>query len=74
MESASRGNLLDTNSASAMLGCTPAALVKFRTERRGPAYVKVGRLIRYRGLELVRWIQAQRVSPDQARRRGANNA
>ena len=69
-----QGQLLNTEAASALLGCTPAALVKFRTERRGPPYVKVGRLIRYRRLDLVRWIRSQRVSPDQAPRIGANQA
>lgn len=56
-------HLLDTEEASALLGCTPAALVKFRTERRGPPYVRVGRLIRYRRLDLVRWVKLQRVLP-----------
>jgi Helix-turn-helix domain len=58
--------LLDTEAASALLGCSPAALAKFRTERRGPAYVRVGKLIRYRRQDLVRWVRSQRVSPERA--------
>jgi hypothetical protein len=57
--------LLDTQAASALLGCSAAALAKFRTERRGPPYVLVGRLVRYRPLDLVRWIKSQRVLPEQ---------
>ena len=60
--------LLNTEAASVLLGCTPAALAKFRTERRGPLYVKVGRLIRYRRLDLIRWVKSQRVAPEKAPR------
>lgn len=67
MTSTLHGQLLDTGAASALLGCSPSALVKFRTERRGPPYVKVGRLIRYRRRDLVRWVRAQRVLPEAAR-------
>jgi hypothetical protein len=57
------GRLLDTIGASALLGCSPAALVRFRVERRGPPFVRVGRLIRYRRVDLARWVKSQRVSP-----------
>jgi Helix-turn-helix domain len=60
--------LLNTEAASALLRCSPAALAKFRTERRGPPYVRVGRLIRYRHRDLLRWINSQRVSPEQSPR------
>ena len=56
--------LLDTAGASTLLGCSPGALVRFRVERRGPPYIRVGRLIRYRRLDLVRWLRSQRVSPE----------
>ncbi len=58
-----RSVLLDTAGASALLGCSPGALVRFRVERRGPPYVRIGRLIRYRRLDLIHWIKSQRVSP-----------
>jgi len=70
-----RNNLLDTEAASAELGCSAAALLKFRSERRGPPYVKVGRLVRYRRRDLVRWVRAQRVLPEQTTRtKGAGHA
>ena len=53
--------LLDTQAASALLGCSAAALSKFRTQRRGPPYVRVGRLVRYLRPDLLRWIESQRV-------------
>ena len=58
-----RARLLDTKSAAKLLGCTPAALIKFRAERRGPAYVRVGRLIRYRHADLARWLRSCRIAP-----------
>lgn len=57
--------LLDTEGASALLGCSAAALAKFRTERRGPPYVRVGKLVRYRRADLTRWVQSRRVLPEQ---------
>ena len=56
--------LLDTDAVARLLGCSPAALTKFRTQRRGPPFVRIGRLIRYRRLDLVRWVKLQRVSPE----------
>ena len=66
MSQKSIDRLLDTEAASTLLGCSPAALSKFRTERRGPPYVRVGRLVRYRRPDLLRWIKSRRVSSDQA--------
>ena len=64
-----KGGLLDTVGASAFLGCSSGALVRFRVERRGPPYIRVGRLIRYRRRDLLRWINSQRVSPEQSQRK-----
>ena len=60
--------LLDTNLAARILGCAPSALTKFRRQRRGPPYVRVGKLIRYRRIDLVRWLKSQRVSPERRER------
>jgi hypothetical protein len=64
--------LFDTDGASGFLNCTSSALVKFRSERRGPPYVKVGRLIRYRHRDLVRWLRSQRVMPETGPRKEAD--
>jgi hypothetical protein len=39
--------LLTEIEAAAVLNCTPSALRRFRREKRGPRYAKIGRLIRY---------------------------
>jgi predicted DNA-binding transcriptional regulator AlpA len=64
--------LLDTDESAKLLGCSPAALTKFRTQRRGPPFVRVGRLIRYRPLDLIRWVKSRRVLPEQAHSNEAN--
>jgi len=56
--------LLDTDATARLLGCSPAALTKFRTQRRGPPFVRIGRLIRYRRVDLTRWVRSRRVLPE----------
>lgn len=58
-----QARLMDTDAAARLLGCTPSALNKFRSEKRGPPYIQVGRLVRYRRRDLLGWIKSQRVLP-----------
>ena len=54
--------LLDTYEAAAFLGLKhPGTLVNWRCKRRGPAYISIGRSIRYQLVDLQRWIEANRV-------------
>jgi excisionase family DNA binding protein len=46
-------SLLTTNDVARLLGCTPAAVRKWRAQGRLPA-VKLGRLVRYRGDDVQR--------------------
>jgi predicted DNA-binding transcriptional regulator AlpA len=48
--------LLTEDQASKVLQCTKAALRRWRRERRGPRFVKLGRLIRYRQSDLESFI------------------
>jgi excisionase family DNA binding protein len=61
---------LTDQEAARLLRCSRAALVKFRAERRGPPFVRVGRLIRYDKVELFQWVTAQRVDAGQGRTGG----
>jgi hypothetical protein len=47
---------------AAFLGVTEATLADWRYRRRGPAFVKVGRLVRYRPEDLDVWLDAQRAA------------
>ena len=55
--------LLDQKQAAQILRCTPSALARWRKERRGPAFVRLSRLIRYRQEDLFEWIRASRIAP-----------
>lgn len=49
--------------AAAFVGYTPAALRAWRRQGRGPAYIRVGRSVRYRISDLDEWLGAHRVDP-----------
>ena len=57
--------LMDGKEAARILGCTDAALALWRKKHRGPSYVRLGRLVRYREADLSDWIAACRVEPAQ---------
>ena len=54
--------LLDENNAAEMIGCSVALMRKWRTLGIGPAYVKVGRLVRYRRADIESFLDANRVT------------
>ena len=55
--------LFDTYQAAAFLGLKhPGTLVNWRCKQRGPAYVSIGRSIRYQLADLQNWIERQRVT------------
>jgi hypothetical protein len=53
----------DEKQAAEFLGCSVAALRKWRLYGVGPAYVKVGRLVRYAEADLTAYVDANRVEP-----------
>lgn len=53
--------LFNEQATAEFLGLTLASLRKWRWERKGPAYVKVGRLVRYRKADLEAWLDQQTV-------------
>jgi hypothetical protein len=53
--------LFTEKQAAAFLNCTCAALERWRRERRGPPYLKIGRLVRYSELDLDRWLNSKRI-------------
>ena len=56
--------LLDTDFvAHQILKCTANWLERLRCEGRGPAYVKIGRLIRYRRSAIDQWLAENTVAP-----------
>jgi excisionase family DNA binding protein len=53
-------NWLSVTDAAQYLGIQPATLYDWRTDRKGPQAVKVGRLVKYRIEDLVAWLDRQR--------------
>lgn len=60
--------LVDEQAASECLGCKISTLRKWRFKGSGPAYVKVGRLVRYAEADLAAYLDANRVEPAGAAR------
>ena len=48
--------MLTEKETAELLNCTPAALRRWRRERRGPKWVKVERLIRYTDKDLAEFL------------------
>ena len=61
--------LFSEKEAAARLRCTPAALRRWRRERRGPKFVTLGRLIRYRESDLESFVEANTQNVIQGSRR-----
>ncbi|HWB83495.1 MAG TPA: helix-turn-helix domain-containing protein [Bryobacteraceae bacterium] len=51
--------LLTETDVSKQLSVSLAALRRWRPERRGPHYIKVGALVRYRPEDVEEWLAAQ---------------
>lgn len=52
------GALIGTDEAAAWLGMASTTLRRWRSEGRGPRWVRVGRLARYRESDLSEWAEA----------------
>jgi len=48
--------LLDTRAVSLILGVNEGALRRWRVERIGPPYIKVGRSVRYHPDHIQQWL------------------
>lgn len=56
----------DEKKAGAYLGLSVKTLQAYRFHRKGPAYIRMGRSIRYRQEDLDRYLEACRVDPAHA--------
>lgn len=55
--------LLNTAEAAGRLRLARITLDRWRTAGKGPAFVKMGRKVFYRPIDLDRWIEGQRQEP-----------
>jgi hypothetical protein len=49
--------------AAKIADLSPQTLRNWRQQGRGPAYVKLGRAVRYSLNDLISWLEGRRVSP-----------
>jgi hypothetical protein len=55
--------LLPNNEAARELRQKPNTLATWRSQKRGPAYLKIGRQVFYRRADLSAWLGARRHEP-----------
>ena len=55
-----QSDLLTTEDVAELLQLSPYSLMVWRSRGQGPAYVKVGRLVRYKRADVEAWIHARR--------------
>ena len=55
-------HLLNRKDAAAYIGLATGTLDRWRTERHGPSYIKVGGAVRYKISDLEEWLNSNRVA------------
>jgi len=61
-----RERLITTAEAAQRIGVTTQAMSQWRAARRGPKFVRFGKVIRYSSDEINRWISSNTVETDDA--------
>ena len=61
MDDFQANDLLNSHQAADFLTLTGATLANWRSRGFGPCYVKIGRSVRYRVVDLRNWIEDRRV-------------
>lgn len=64
-EAAAARRMLDERELSMEYGISVKTAQRWRAERTGPAYVKVGRLVRYRPADVEAWLESRIIGGDQ---------
>ena len=57
-------NAVDENRAARFLGVAVQTLRNWRHQSRGPAYVKMGRSVRYQVDDLVDYLKKKKIDPE----------
>lgn len=54
-----QNKLLDTKELAEYLGVAISTLRQYRLDGKGPAYIKIGHLVRYRKSDVEEWLTSQ---------------
>ena len=57
-------NAVDEKRAAKFLGIAVQTMRNWRHQRRGPAYVKMGRSVRYQVNDLVDYLKKRKINPE----------
>ena len=60
--------LMTTEVAAEVLRLAPATLSCWRSNGKGPQFVKCGAAVRYRGEDITAWIELNTVKPEETKR------
>lgn len=60
--------LMDEKEAAALIGCSIGLMRKWRLHNQGPAYSRIGRLVRYQERDLIAFIEASRIPQGEVQR------
>lgn len=55
--------LISADETAKLLRVKEATLAAWRNQKRGPAYLKIGRFVHYRRGDICQWLAAQRHGP-----------
>ncbi len=55
--------LLNEGQVAQLLGCKIKTLQSWRIRQQGPAYVKIGRLVKYAESDVKAWLVSRTVTP-----------
>lgn len=61
------GSVFNDRQAAGFLGISCQTLRNWRTERKGPAYSKVGRRVVYSEVDLLDYLRRNRIEPEKGR-------
>lgn len=50
---------IDTAAAADLLGLSVDTLIRWRSDKRGPRWYRLGRLVRYKRSDLLAWVDSQ---------------
>jgi predicted DNA-binding transcriptional regulator AlpA len=56
--------VVNDQESAEMLGVAPQTLRNWRSLRKGPPYLKVGRAVRYRQEDLIAYLDKRRIDPE----------
>lgn len=63
IETSDSQELFDDNEVAPMMRVLPQTLPVWRSQGKGPAYLKLGRRVFYRRADILAWMEAQVIQP-----------